>query len=291
MGIKNEEVKYLESLRFGSLLLIFATFFAFLFLISTALGVSSLGINNLGVAVSILSATVVIVLAIGTPGTIRLINGFNGLNRLRKGPSVIGTFGSILFLVGNVLELLGVISLLSSFFTAANIIEISDVISYLGMILIGVGMLILGSNYKEGSITAGGILMIIPIFSLLPLIGFILSYIGLGNVINKVKSGYYTITTSQPLIQQEGIATIKSDGTVITILISQVQGIIRTAILNNQSAISINPSVLNVGRNEIMIDFNGVVQNLVAGNKYVISLSVDIGGNIITIYLDAVYQP
>lgn len=121
-------------------------------------------------------------------------------------------------------------------------------------------------------------------------VGYILIYVGIGKIIEKVKAGYYP-SVQQQLIQQIGQGILKSNGNAYITLLSQVQGTITSVTLNNQSAISITPQTLNIGKNDIIVNFDGIVNSLVAGYTYTITLTISVGNNIITAYANVIYQP
>lgn len=129
----------------------------------------------------------------------------------------IGATGALLELIGFaisavavVILLVGVASLVSSFSSAVSgaststvigagiaafagvavlflafigFLVIAGIIAFIGAILVGVGLFKIGSKYGDGLTQIGGILYII-----IPLIGVILLYIGLGGVIKSGKA-------------------------------------------------------------------------------------------------------
>ena len=86
----------------------------------------------------------------------------------------------------------------------------------------------------------------------------------------------------QGIIRGNGIAQISLyPSTQATIVSAKIEG-------TSLSSFNVNPIVLQPGQNEIQ--FNDV-SSLTSGSNYLITLVVNIGGNITEIRVTAVYQP
>ncbi|WP_371810362.1 DUF973 family protein [Acidianus sp. RZ1] len=90
--------------------------------------------------------------------------GFDGLN------NGLGKAAVILLIIGIILE----------------IVVVGAFIALIGYILLGIAFFLVGSKYNSGLVEAGGI---IGIF--IPFIGAILTYLGLGSILDKMSSGGY----------------------------------------------------------------------------------------------------
>lgn len=279
------EIDGLQALRSGILILI-------VYALLVGIGFISLIPAILAGLAGIAAAAIIILigLILALIGLLRIRTGFNILKSIGRDVGVGGT-GVTLYLVGAILGIIGAI--LTIVLIGIPILFLGLILLLIGQILIGVGIHNIGSTYKEGLVSVGGILVAIPI-DIISFIGYILSYIGLGRVIDKVRSGFspmgYGVAYQQAPVQQVGQGTIRSDGNAYITLSSQVQGTIVSAVLNNMPARSINPSMLNMGINNVVINFGSVV-GLTPGYTYTITLTINTGANVITVYANVVYQP
>lgn len=274
MSQQNTELEGIGKLRSGSLFMILAALFATigtLVAISTGLlgGMfSAARANFIGVIASGIGLLVGIVMVIligaiiGLIGILRIRSGFSILKSLGRDVGI-GETGTTLYLVGLIIIIIGVL---------------------LTIVLIGFPILILGGIIA----LIGGILIVIPI-DLLNFVGFILAYVGLG----KVRP--LPTVAQQPLVPQVyqvGQGTIRNNGYAYITLYSSTPASIISAKIEGANIMSsaINPTVLQIGNNEVTIFF-GNVQSLAPNTTYIITLTINIGGNIINISTTAVYQP
>ncbi|QGA53684.1 DUF973 family protein [Sulfolobus sp. E5-1-F] len=188
--------------------------------------------------------------------------------------SVIG--GSIIFIIGGIIGLIGYVLLFIAFMKTGEIYR--------------------NSNVKNGGLIAliGYILSIIIslIGLIVVLIGFYMIYSGLGSVINTIsKSQAIQPNPSLPStpIGQVGVGKLYSNGIAEVTIYSQYQlGILSATILGaNYLTSDITPNQLSLGYNVIKINFKTSFM-FVAGNIYVIQLTLSNGQ---TLNVSVVYQP
>ncbi|MFP3260355.1 MAG: DUF973 family protein [Sulfolobus sp.] len=190
----NPEVKAIQYLRSGSLFAIIAAILpsiAIIFLIISLFTSKS----AIGGAIFIIIGIIALVLAIIS--VLKLRSGFSGLETVGK--DVGGVTGTTLWIIGLVLLLLIIIP---------PIAIIGAILIIIGYILIGLAIRRVGQIYNVGNIRNGGIL--IAIGSIIPFaafIGFILTYLGLGKLLNMMGMGgqpmggtyMWTPTTPYPM--------------------------------------------------------------------------------------------
>ncbi|ACP44796.1 Protein of unknown function DUF973 [Sulfolobus islandicus Y.G.57.14] len=297
MSQQNTELEGIGKLRSGSLFMILAVLLAaigILVIISAGMlggmfsaasgnviGVIASGIGLLvGIAIVILIGAI-----IGLIGILRIRSGFGILKSLGRDVGI-GEIGTTLYLVGLIIIIIG--ALLTIVLIGFPILILGEIIALIGGILIGIGFYKVGEIYNEGLVKIGGILIVIPI-DLINFVGFILAYVGLG----KVRP--LPTVAQQPLVPQVyqvGQGTIRNNGYAYITLYSSTPASIISAKIEGANIMSsaINPTVLQIGNNEVTIFF-GNVQSLAPNTTYIITLTINIGGNIINISTTAVYQP
>ncbi|ACP37377.1 Protein of unknown function DUF973 [Sulfolobus islandicus M.14.25] len=297
MSQQNTELEGIGKLRSGSLFMILAVLLAaigILVVISAGMfggmfsaasgnvsGVIASGIGLLvGIAIVILIGAI-----IGLIGILRIRSGFGILKSLGRDVGI-GEIGTTLYLVGLIIIIIG--ALLTIVLIGFPILILGEIIALIGGILIGIGFYKVGEIYNEGLVKIGGILIVIPI-DLINFVGFILAYVGLG----KVRP--LPTVAQQPLVPQVyqvGQGTIRNNGYAYITLYSSTPASIISAKIEGANIMSsaVNPTVLQIGNNEVTIFF-GNVQSLAPNTTYIITLTINIGGNIINISTSAVYQP
>jgi len=276
------ESEGIDKLRTGSLILVLASiliiiaFFALVFSLLSAMSSPSIS--------SIMSALVayIIVEIIGD------IGGIIGMLYLRKGFEIlkslgkdvgIGYTGATLAFIAIALSILG---LALTFVGGGALVVASNIIEFVANVLIGIGFYKVGEIYNEGTTKIGGILIII-----IPFIGYIIAYTGLGNVTVPPPT-----PPSQPAIYQVGQGTIRGDGSAKITLYSNTQATLLSARIEGTTitSVNINPVVIQQGQNEITIQFSDV-SSLTPNLNYLITLVANIGGNVTEVKAVAVYQP
>ena len=119
-------------------------------------------------------------IVLGLVGLIKIRSGFKMLVESGKNVGVGYTGVSLVFL-SIILDIISIA--LAGVLPAISYLSIiSGILGLIGMILVGVGFYKTGKEYNQGLVEAGGILTAIVVIPLLPFIGFILIYVGLGNV-------------------------------------------------------------------------------------------------------------
>jgi hypothetical protein len=180
----NPEVKAIQDLRSGSLFAIIATILvsiAIIFLFTSIAAIvtslispsssSSLIGSLIGVIILEIIALVFTIISV-----LKLRSGFRGLETVGK--DVGGVTGTTLWIIGLVLSIIPLIDI------------IGVILLIIGIILIGLAIRRVGQIYNVGNIRNGGIL--IAIGSIIPFaafIGFILTYLGLGKLLNMMGMG------------------------------------------------------------------------------------------------------
>ena len=294
------ESEGIDKLRTGSLILMFASIFiivAFYGLLSLLLSLpisptailSIFGIINLySIIMRVIGFGLIIL------GLYYIEGGFKALSELNIGDGT-GHSGARLayYAIGAAIiafawlgfPILGVI--VFSLFEL-----VSFIIGFISSILIGIGFYKLGGVYDESLVKIGGILVIF-----IPLIGYILTYYGLGKI--SYVTGHSSLTNiitrtitlpSQPQIYQVGQGTIRSNGIAKITLYSPTQATILSAKIDGTKLTSVNisPAVLPSGHTEVTIQFNDI-SSLIPYTIYQITLTVNIGGNITEIKTNASY--
>ncbi|QXJ34976.1 DUF973 family protein [Saccharolobus shibatae] len=297
MSQQNTELEGIGKLRGGSLFMILSVLLAaigILVIISAGVlgGMFSAASGNVGGAIAagigLLAGIAIVILIgaiIGLVGILRIRSGFSILKSLGRDVGI-GETGTTLYLVGLIIIIIG--ALLTFVLIGVPILILGEIIALIGGILIGIGFYRVGELYNEGLVKIGGILIIIPI-DILNFVGFILAYVGLGRVRPLPTP---TQQPSVPQVYQVGQGTIRNNGYAYVTLYSSTPATIISAKIEGANIMSsaINPTVLQIGNNEVTIFF-GNVQSLAPNTTYIITLTINIGGNIINISTAVVYQP
>ncbi|QXJ35462.1 DUF973 family protein [Saccharolobus shibatae] len=224
---------------------------------------------------------ILITAIIGLIGLLRIRAGFDVLSGMGKDVSI-GKTGTTLSLVGLIVTIIGAISLIV--IVGLFIIVAGVILDLVGGILIGTGIYKIGEIYNESTTKIGGILSAIPLY-ILPFIGYIISYVGLGNIKQRLTQPAYT----QPIVYQLGQGTLDRNGYAKFQLYSSTNATIVSAIIegtNIQTSVAIP---LQPGNNAIVIYF-GNVSSLTLGGIYTINLTINIMGNIQNVKVVIAYQ-
>ena len=280
----HSEIEGIEKLRKGSEILILASILiiiAFFALALSLFAASSYTTTTLSTIMGILMAYIIMEIIGDVGGIIGMFyirKGFEILRNLSRDVGI-GYTGATLAFVGIGLSILGAAL---TFVGGGAVTTVGNVIVFVGNVLIGIGFYRLGEIYNESTTKIGGILVII-----IPFVGYILTYSGLGKIIERPLA-----PPSQPQIYQVGQGTIGGDGSAKITLYSNTQAVIMSARIEGTTLASanINPAVLQPGQNEITIKFDNV-SSLTPGGNYLITLFIKIGENIIEIKAVAIYQP
>jgi len=294
------ESEGINKLRTGSLILVLASILiivAFFVLLLSLIAVA----QSITSASSITSSIIGILVAFIIVEIIGDIGGIIGMLNVRKGFGIlkslgrdvgIGYTGATLAFVAIGLSILG---LLLTFVGGEALTIVSNIIEFVSNVLIGIGFYKLGEIYNESTIKIGGILVII-----IPFIGYILTYTGLGKVntmaMPPTPPNYFqtqpTQTNYPPQIYQVGQGIIRGDGITQISLYSSTQATVLSARIEGTtlSSVNVNPVVLQPGQNEVTIQFSNV-SSLTPGSNYLITLVVNIGGNVSEVKAATVYQP
>jgi hypothetical protein len=183
--MSSPEVKALQDLRSGSLyaiiadiLLSIAIIFTFASLpiilssLTSPYSLSSASIGSLaGVIILEIIALVFTILSV-----LKLRSGFRGLEA--TGKDVGGVTGTTLWIIGVILAIIPLIDIIGA------------ILIIIGVILIGLAIRRVGQIYNVGNIRNGGILIAIgSIIPFVAFIGFILTYMGLGKLLNTMGPG------------------------------------------------------------------------------------------------------
>jgi uncharacterized membrane protein len=201
--MSSPEVEVLQDLRKGSMYAIIATILssieAVLFvalIIASAFGLSlglfgspspyfsseptgSESLDSLSALIGSLTGVMIlgiIALVFTILSILRLRSGFRGLEDIGK--DVGGVTGTTLWIIGIILAIIPLIDI------------IGLILAIIGLILIGLAMRRVGKIYNESNIRNGGILIAIgAIIPFAAFIGFILTYMGLGKLLNTIGEG------------------------------------------------------------------------------------------------------
>ncbi|WP_236749130.1 DUF973 family protein [Acidianus manzaensis] len=204
-------------------------------------------------------------------------------------------------------------------FAGTGLAVVAAILGFIGIIMISIGTYQVGDTYRKGIVEVGGILVLVGfllsfasfltlalsiISFILIIIGYILVYTGLGGISYNITKGIIPVPYSplinyqhqyynqpQYLLYQIGEGTITSNGNAYITLYSQTQAIIISAVIQGYNLIStsINPATLVPGNNNVTLHFNNLY-SLMPGTQY-ISLTINVGGNIVNITAKAVYRP
>jgi len=182
--MSSPEVKALQDLRSGSLYAIIAdiilgiaVIFAFASLpiiLSSLRSPYSLSASIGSLAGAIILEIIALVFTILS--VLRLRSGFRGLEA--TGKDVGGVTGTTLWIIGVILAIIPLIDIIGA------------ILIIIGLILIGLAIRRVGQIYNVGNIRNGGILIAIgSIIPFVAFIGFILTYMGLGKLLNTMGPG------------------------------------------------------------------------------------------------------
>lgn len=150
----------------------------------------------------------------------------------------------------------------------------SLVLTFIGYLFVGMDIYDLGARYKDDILKIGGIVIIIPVINF---VGWLITYIGAGNVLLRPSS--YTL----PSVYQVGNAILRYDGSAFFSLYSSQQGIqIANAVIQELgiSAIDVQPRLLNAGINTVNVRFPAINTSTPVG-LYTLLLTLSTGQNII----------
>ncbi len=182
--MSSPEVKALQDLRKGSLYAIIATILlsiAIVFIFaSLPIILSSLSSPySLSARIGSLAGAVIleiIALVFTILSVLKLRSGFRGLKA--SGKDVGGVTGTTLWIIGVILAIIPLIGIIGA------------ILIIIGVILIGLAIRRVGQIYNVGDIGNGGILIAIgAIIPFVAFIGFILTYMGLGKLLNTMGPG------------------------------------------------------------------------------------------------------
>ena len=240
---------------------------------------------GLGVA----AAVWIIAGVLGILGILRVRRGFTELRN--SGLNVgVGATGAKLILVGYALIVIGAV--MSVVGVGTGVILLGEIVEFIGIVLLALGFYNLGSIYNEGLVKWGGILSIV-----LGFIGYILVYVGLGNVMRNLSSSSpqpYS-TPQQPYAQaqvyQVGQGVLRPDGYASFTLYSPYQAKIVGGYIEGYgiSATYFTPNVLSPGTNNVTAYF-GNVGALQRGVAYVVVLTLDVQGSTTYVRVSVAYQ-
>jgi len=279
---QNSLIEGVSKLRSGSLLEIVTSI---LIIIAATSILSVIAIGAAGVFVML----VIFLIAILTDilGILRIRKGFSILNTAGLGTGI-GSIGALLILLGPLLEFIAVILLIPAAlsrnvagalasFGGLNIG--GEVIGFIGLILLIIGFYKVGSYFNNGTVKIGSILLILGI------IGFIILYLGLGSVLDSLKSGTLpgstmgaTVIPSQASVYQQGQGTIKGGVAYITLYATAPVGISYASIQGTNyyaPSTSISPQQLMQGINQVVINFGYI--SLTPGMRYTIRIGLSNG--------------
>jgi hypothetical protein len=284
------EVKALQDLRSGSL---YATIANVLLSISI---VSFIGLilsaafffpttSSFADAVAIGSLAVLIILEIITLvftilSILRLRSGFRGLEDVGK--DVGGVTGTTLWIIGVILAIIPLIGIVGA------------ILVIIGLILIGLAIRRVGQIYNVSNIRNGGIL--IAIGSVIPFaafIGFILTYMGLGKLLDMMGEGGQptsgpgqgaTLTQQLPVYQSgQGYIYNNSGMAVVQLYSTQPAQLLSARIEGTaHQTTSFNPNYLQSNTTtQVTINFGPLM--LTAGQTYKIIITALVGNQTIEI--------
>lgn len=271
MASNNILLNSLIKVRNGFLFEIIAFFILLIYIVIAIL--SAFTITSPSATLGVISATLGVIIGLIIIALILVIlalvyqyGGFKGLQSFVKNAGL-GSTGIIMIVIGIPL----------------SIVIVGYFIAFIGTILIGIATFSIGDKYNNGLVKVGGVLIAVP---LLNFIGYILAYVGVGDIIDAVR---------QSLAQAPSVPTTPNTGTlkgnVANVYVySQSTAKILSAILEEVqlNAISITPDVLNPGNNYITVMFPQQLPNLMPGGSYRIKLNLDNGSYIEVI---VTYQP
>lgn len=264
MASNNILLNSLIKVRNGFLFEIIAFFILLIYIVIAIL--SAFTITSPSATLGVIIGLIIIALILVILALVYQYGGFKGLQSFVKNAGL-GSTGIIMIVIGIPL----------------SIVIVGYFIAFIGTILIGIATFSIGDKYNNGLVKVGGVLIAVP---LLNFIGYILAYVGVGDIIYAVR---------QSLAQAPSVPTTPNTGTlkgnVANVYVySQSTAKILSAILEEVqlNAISITPDVLNPGNNYITVMFPQQLPNLMQGGSYRIKLNLDNGSYIEVI---VTYQP
>ncbi|MFP3234517.1 MAG: DUF973 family protein [Sulfolobaceae archaeon] len=219
------EIEALKRLKSANLILIITPILIAIGIITGIVGIVSLtsggavsGSSQLASSVVVASVTTLVL--IGVLPLVGIILGLIAILKLRGGfrdlksvfpEAGIGASGGLLLLIGYIVFILFPLGFILAILTISPGLMIlsyvglvlGGIIYFVGQILTGIGFYRVGNRYNESLVSVGGILTIF-----LPFIGYILNFIGLGKIINKLSMGqqpYSPQPYQQSTIQPSGM--------------------------------------------------------------------------------------
>ena len=274
----NPDINSFNSLKQASLWLI----------IATVIGVAGIFTPIAGI-IAIVSFILILLFAIPP-----LKNAFQGFLQTGKNVSSgltganILPWGYLLVFIGGILTFIGI---------GFIFIILGGLLEFVAGILIGLAIYNLGQFYKSDLMWVSGILIIIPFTNF---IGWILLYVSIDDVVNKIRGGFmpmqpaYQPYTPQPPYQtpqqfvsvyQTGNGQLTQDGKAIFNLYStgQIQ-IVSASIDNTTIAVGpdkITPQLLVQGNNTVTIQFPPLMNlGFIKQNVYTITLTLANGQSV-----------
>ncbi|MCG2894470.1 MAG: DUF973 family protein [Sulfolobales archaeon] len=183
--MSSPEVKALQDLRSGSLYAIIATilssitiiftFASLPIILSSSTSPYSLSSASIGSLVGVIILEI-IALIFTILSVLKLRSGFRGLEAVGK--DVGGVTGTTLLIIGVILAIIPLVDIIGA------------ILIIIGVILIGLAVRRVGQIYNISDIRNGGILIAIgSVIPFVAFIGFILTYVGLGNLLNTMGPG------------------------------------------------------------------------------------------------------
>jgi len=326
----NPELSGLEKLKKGSLYYIFSAFLAVIFIvlfivaifIGETFGTTTVTLSNSTSVLtnssnlaalslfSIAGILFIVALIIEILGIINLRSGFSLLSGMIQDIRV-GKTGTTLWIITVLLSFLLPVLLVAigigiSFSTGSTLsgmavttilIYVMDgVIFVLGIIaniLVGIAFYKLGSVYRSSTVEVGGVLIAT---SILAFIGFILTYVGLGEVIRRVKGGIsVTQSWSNPptnipiaIYQTQPYGTISPNGILTFQVYSTAPATLLSATIEglNFSTSTFNPQFVPANQNtNVMAYFNPLP--ITQGAMYRIVITASVNGTIMRFVVNA----
>jgi len=326
----NPELPGLEKLKKGSFYYVFSEFLAVIFIvllivaifIGETFGTTTVTLSN-STSVLTNSSNLAALSLFGIAGIlfiVALIIEILGIINLRSGFSLlsgmiqdirVGKTGTTLWIITAILSFLLPVLLVAigigiSFSTGSTssgmavatiLIYVMDgVIFVLGIIaniLVGIAFYKVGSVYRSSTVEVGGVLIAT---SILAFIGFILTYVGLGEVIRKVKGGYsVTQSWSNPptnipiaIYQTQPYGTISPNGILTFQVYSTAPATLLSATIEglNFSTSTFNPQFVPANQNtNVMAYFNPLP--ITQGAMYRIVITASVNGTIMRFVVNA----
>ena len=288
----NPDINSFNSLKQASLWFIIATLIGFIGIVSSLAGV-----------IAIVSFILILFFAI--PPLRSAFQGFlqtgknvgNGLTGARILP-----WAYLLVFIGGIIAIAGIFTINLVLAELGGIIAIlAGLLELVAGILIGLAVYNLGSFYNSDIMRVGGILIIIPGINF---VGWILLYISIDDVVNKIRGGFmpsqpgyqqpYQPYSPQPSYQtpqqfvsvyQTGNGQLTEDGRALFSLYSTAQMQILSASIDNTTIVvgpdKIIPQTLIQGNNNVTIQFPPLTNlGFIKQNVYTITLTLANGQSI-----------